>query len=90
MANIKSAEKRMRQAEVSRVRNRGYRTRMRHAVRTLREAIAAGDRDRAESLLPQTLSLVDATAGKGVIHRNAAARTKSRLSRAVRQLASES
>ncbi len=88
MANTKSAEKRIRQTEVSREHNRAARSRMRGAIRKLREAIGAGDRGKAEELLPETLSLVDATAQKSVIHRNAAARTKSRLVRAVRALAS--
>ncbi|MDX1385786.1 MAG: 30S ribosomal protein S20 [Thermoanaerobaculia bacterium] len=87
MANIKSAEKRLRQSHKNRGRNRNYRTRMRSAVRRLREAVQAGDRANAEQLLPETLRLIDSTAGKGIVHRNAAARAKSRLSRAVRSLA---
>ncbi len=88
MANTKSAEKRIRQSAVRREQNRATRSRMRGAIRKLREAIGAGDRGKAEELLPGTLSLVDATAQKSVIHRNAAARTKSRLIRAVRSLSS--
>ena len=83
MANIKSAEKRNRTNEASRGRNRSYRTRMRSAIRDLRAAVDAGDRATAESLLAQTLSLVDSTAQKKIIHPNAAARTKSRLTKAV-------
>ena len=83
MANIKSAEKRNRLSEGQRLRNRGYRTRMRSSIRELRSAVASGDRQRAEELLPETLRLVDVTARKKVIHANAAARTKSRLTHAV-------
>lgn len=86
MANTKSAEKRMRQTEVRRSRNRAYRSRLRGAIRELREAVSAGDAKRAEELLPKTLVLVDTTAQKQAIHRNAAARTKSRLVKAVRSL----
>lgn len=86
MANIKSAKKRMRQAPGRRLRNRSHRSRMRNAVREVRAAVAAGDKAKADKLLPDTLSLIDATAGKKVMHRNAAARTKSRLSRAVSKL----
>ena len=83
MANIKSAEKRIEQSAKRRERNRAQRSRMRSAVRKVREAVTAGDRATAEGLLADTLSLVDATAQKGVIHDNVAARTKSRLTRAV-------
>ena len=88
MANIKSAQKRNRTNELSRGRNRSHRTRMRTAIRELRAAIESGDRQTAESLLPETLALVDSTAQKKIIHPNAAARTKSRLTQAVAKLAS--
>jgi small subunit ribosomal protein S20 len=83
MANTKSAVKRIRTSAEQRLRNRGYRSRMRTAVKRLREAVAAGNADEAQRLLPDTLSLVDATAQKSAIHQNAAARTKSRLVKAV-------
>ncbi len=86
MANIKSAEKRIGQTERDRDRNRSQRSRMRRAVRQLREAVSAGDVSKAQELLPDTLKLIDTTAQKKIIHRNAAARTKSRLSRAVANL----
>ncbi len=83
MANNPSAIKRNRQTIVRRQRNRSQKSRMRNAVKTLRQAIEAGDSATARTLLPETLQLVDLTAQKGAIHRNAAARTKSRLERAV-------
>lgn len=83
MANTKSAEKRNRRTLQERERNRAQRSRMRGAVKTLRQVIQEGDAKQAAELLPSTLRLVDATAQKKVIHRNVAARTKSRLSRAV-------
>lgn len=83
MANIKSAEKRHRQNLEQRERNRARRSRMRTAVKRLREAIIEGDADQARTLLTPTLSEIDATAQKGVIHGNTAARYKSRLTRAV-------
>lgn len=86
MANIKSAEKRIEQSAKRRERNRAQRSQMRSAVRQVREAIAEGDQSKARDLLPTTLSLVDMTAQKGVIHANAAARTKSRLTRAVQTM----
>jgi small subunit ribosomal protein S20 len=56
---------------------------MHTAIKQLRTAIQAQDSVKARLLLPETIRIVDATAAKGVIHRNAAARTKSRLARAV-------
>lgn len=87
MANHKSAEKRMRQDLVRRERNRSVRSTMRSAIKKLRTAIEQGNAEEAKSLLVPTLRMVDTTAQKGVIHRNAAARTKSRLTRAVNALA---
>ena len=83
MANNPSAIKRNRQTVVRRLRNRSQKSRMRTSIKVLRQAIDAGDSAAARQLLPGTLQLVDATAQKGAIHRNAAARTKSRLERAV-------
>ena len=86
MANIKSAEKRIEQSAKQRARNRAQRSRMRGAVREVRQAVTDGDQATAEKLLADTLSLVDVTARKKVVHANAAARTKSRLTRAVAQM----
>ena len=87
MANHKNAVKAHRQNLKGRLRNRGHRSRMRTAIKRLREACAAGDGKTAQSLLTATLSLVDRTAKHGAIHDNAAARTKSRLTRAVAKIA---
>ena len=86
MANTKSAEKRIRQAEKRRVRNRYHRSRMRTAIKRLRGLIDEGKSTEARETLQGTLGLIDATAQKSVIHRNAAARTKSRLTLAVNNL----
>ena len=82
MANTKQAEKRIRQSRVRRDRNRAAMSRLRTSVKALRTA-ADTDVERARELLPGTLSLIDVTARKGVIHPNAAARRKSRLNRLV-------
>ena len=86
MANIKSAKKRILQTEKRRTRNRAERSRLRTAVKKLRSEVEAGNGESAKELLAPTLSLIDATAQKKVIHRNAAARTKSRLTKAVNSL----
>jgi small subunit ribosomal protein S20 len=86
MANTKSAEKRIRQNIKQRERNRAHRSRLRTAVKKLRTVIASGDAAQAQEILPGTLSVIDATAQKKVIHVNAASRTKSRLSAQVAAL----
>lgn len=83
MANHKSALKQHRQSLTRRERNRNHRARMRTAIKKCRLAIAAGDAELAQSLLPSTLSLLDRTAKLRAIHDHSAARTKSRLTRAV-------
>ncbi|MEM8960837.1 MAG: 30S ribosomal protein S20 [Acidobacteriota bacterium] len=88
MANNKSAEKRIRQNERRRDRNRSYRSRMRTTIKKLRAAIESGDADNARGLLASTVSIIDKTAQKGVIHANTAARFKSRLTKQVDALAS--
>lgn len=81
MANHKSALKAHRKNVRTRAHNREMRSRLRRALKAARAAIAGGDADKARAELRGTVSLIDKLAGKGVIHANAAARHKSRLSR---------
>jgi small subunit ribosomal protein S20 len=85
MPNHKSAEKRVRQNERRRVVNRSNRTRLRSSVKELRSALD-GDVKQAATLLPKTVSEIDKAVQKGVLHRNAAARHKSRLTVRVNQV----
>ncbi|HYR77125.1 MAG TPA: 30S ribosomal protein S20 [Pyrinomonadaceae bacterium] len=78
MPNHKSAEKRVRQNERRRLVNRSNRTRLRSSIKDLRGALD-GDAKQAVALLPKTISEIDKAVQKGVLHRNAAARHKSRL-----------
>lgn len=80
MATHASALKAHRQNVVRRERNRQMRSRLRGALRSIRAAIDAGDPAKVKDALRNTISLVDKMAAKGVIHRNAAGRYKSRLS----------
>ena len=80
MASHESALKAHRQNVKARERNRNLRTRLRGALRDIRAAIDAGTSDDVKGALRKTVSLVDKMAGKGLIHRNTAARYKSRLS----------
>ncbi|HLM58434.1 MAG TPA: 30S ribosomal protein S20 [Pyrinomonadaceae bacterium] len=79
MPNHKSAEKRMRQNEKRRVINRNNRGRLRTGIKKLRAALDSGDQAAVQALLPETVSLIDKAVQKGALHRNAAARYKSRL-----------
>ncbi len=79
MPNHKSAEKRMRQNENRRLINRGNRGKLRTGIKKLRAALEGGDAGAVGTLLPETVSLIDKAVQKGVLHRNAAARFKSRL-----------
>ena len=79
MANSKQAEKRVRQNEALRLHNRGLRSAMRTAVRIVREACEAGEKDKAEASLPLAMKRIDKCAKRNIIHRNNAARKKSAL-----------
>jgi small subunit ribosomal protein S20 len=83
MASHDSAIKAHRQNLVKREANRQYRARLRGALRSIRTAIDSGDPAKVKNALRETISLVDKMAGKKVIHRNAAARYKSRLAKRV-------
>lgn len=86
MAIHKDAQKRNRQAEVARIRNRAVRTQVRNALKAVREAVAAGDVPTAQTSFQAAMSTLHRAAGKGVIHRNNAARRISRLNSAVKKL----
>ena len=81
MANHKHTLKAHRQELVRRARKRGLRTRLRRALKSMREAIDAGKSEEAQSALRGTVSLIDRMSSKGVIHNNTAARYKSRLAK---------
>ena len=79
MPNHKSAEKRVRQNEKRRAINRGNRTKVRTYIKKLRTALDSGDKKQVADLLPEAMSVIDKSVQKGVMHANAAARYKSRL-----------
>jgi len=89
VASHKSALKRIKQTEVRTEINRAHRTRLRHQLRKLRVAIESKDQAAAQDLLKPTLALIDHSTHKGVLHPNAAARTKSRLTRGVSAIAAK-
>jgi len=69
----------MRQSEARRKINRGNRSRLRTTIKNLRSAIGTGDAKQIQELLPQTVSTIDKAVQNGALHKNAAARYKSRL-----------
>ena len=79
MASHASALKAHRQSLKHREHNRQFRARLRNALRNIRAAIEGNDVAEAKAVLRGTISLIDKMAGKGIIHRNAASRYKSRL-----------
>lgn len=87
MANIASARKRARQAEKHRRHNAAMRSALRSAIRNVRKAIAAGDKKGARSMLQRSSSVIDSIADKNIIHKNTAARHKSRLSARIKAMA---
>lgn len=80
MPNIKSAIKKARQDVVRRARNKARKTALKGSLKKMRLALAGKKTDDAKALLPDTLSTIDKMAKRGLIHRNAANRHKSRLS----------
>ena len=86
MANTAQARKRARQAEKSRQRNASQRSMMRTKVKQVFAAIAAGDKPTAEAALKDAVPVLDHMARKGLIHKNKAARYKSRFNSQVRAL----
>ena len=79
VATHESALKAHRQSVKNREHNRQFRSRLRGALKSIRTAIDAKDLTAAKGALKETISLIDKMASKGIIHRNAAGRYKSRL-----------
>jgi small subunit ribosomal protein S20 len=86
VANTKSAEKAARQAEKHRTRNVALRSRMRTAVRDVTAAVAGGDKEVAKKNYQKAVPVIDSLVSKQIIHRNKAARHKSRLAARIRAM----
>ena len=87
MANHKSAEKRVRQNEKRKAINRASRSKLRTQIKKLRTALGTSDKPASTETLGPTVSLIDKMVNKGIIHKNTAARYKSRLTKHVNELA---
>jgi small subunit ribosomal protein S20 len=86
MPNHKSSEKRVRQSEKRRVINRSHRTKVRTYIKKVRTALASGSAEEVQKMLPDAISVIDKSVQKGVMHANAAARYKSRLTTQANQV----
>ena len=87
MPNHKSAEKRVRQNEKRNAINRNNRGALRTQIKKLRAALTVGDKNQSQELLMPTVSVIDKAVNKGILHKNTAARYKSRLTSHVNDLA---
>jgi small subunit ribosomal protein S20 len=86
MANTKQARKRARQNVVRNAHNIAQRSRVRTAVKSVRKAIAAGDKKAAMDIFQKASSVIDSIADKRIVHKNTAARNKSRLAAALKAM----
>ncbi len=87
MANTAQAKKRARQAENNRVRNAGQRSKLRTFIKRILTAIEEGDVEKAKTAYVTACPVIDAAVNKGLIHKNNAARSKSRLNTKIRAMA---
>lgn len=86
MANTPQARKRARQAEKNRVRNAGQRSNLRTFIKKVLAAVKAGDKEKAAEAFKTAQPVIDSAVNKGLIHKNKAARSKSRLHAKVKAL----
>lgn len=87
MANTKQARKRARQANARNALATSQRSKVRTAIKSVRKAIAAGDKKAAVEIFRKATGVIDSIADKKVIHKNTAARNKSRLAAAIKSMA---
>lgn len=87
MANTKQARKRARQSTARNAHNTAQRSSVRTAIKSVRKAIAAGDKNAAMETFRKATSVIDSIADKKIVHKNTAARNKSRLAAALKGMA---
>lgn len=86
LANIKSSKKRAITSEKNRARNAAARSRLRTFIKKVLLAVATGDAEKAQAAYREAQPVIDSSVNKGLIHKNKAARSKSRLSARVKAL----
>lgn len=88
MPNIKSAAKRVEITRIRTLRNSAVKSSIKTAIRRFEEALAANDSAKAKEALVKAIRMLDKGVTKGVIHKNTAARKKSRLTKRLNEIAS--
>jgi len=88
LPNIKSAKKRVLQAERSRMRNKHFRSRVRTYIKNVENVIGTGNKEDAQTAFTTAVPVIDSSVSKGLMHKNKAARHKSRLSAAIKAMES--
>jgi small subunit ribosomal protein S20 len=86
LANSAQARKRAKQNDKRRQHNAALRSKMRTFVKRVRSAIAAGEKEQAQDAFKAAVPVLDSMTGKGIVHKNAAARYKSRLSASIKAM----
>ena len=86
MANIKSAQKRARQAEKTRKHNMGLRSRVRTQIKNVIKACEAGDKEAAQAAYKAAVPVIDTMVNNGIVNKNKAARHKSRLNKRIKEM----
>lgn len=87
MANIKSARKRAKQAEKTRLHNMGLRSGMRTKIKNVIKAVEKGDQTAATAAYKEAVPVIDSMINKGIVNKNKAARHKSRLNKMIKGMA---
>ena len=86
MANSPQARKRARQNDKRRAQNSALRSKMRTYVKSVRNAIAAGEKEKAQEAYKAAVPVLDSMCGKGIVQKNTAARYKSRMNAAIKSM----
>jgi small subunit ribosomal protein S20 len=86
MANTAQAKKRARQAETRRTLKAGQRSNLRTFIKKVNAAVESGDKENAQAAFKNVVPIIDSAVNKGLIHKNTAARSKSRLNASVREM----
>ncbi len=89
MANTPQAKKRARQAEKNRIHNAGQRSNLRTFIKKVLIAVKSGDKDQANAAFRVAQPIIDSAVSKGLIHKNKAARSKSRLNQKIKNMPSQ-
>jgi len=87
VANIKSARKRAKQAEKTRLHNMGLRSGMRTKIKNVIKAVEKGDQTAASAAYKEAVPVIDSMINKGIVNKNKAARHKSRLNKMIKGMA---